>query len=377
MGKQIFRIFIKGFLQTLFVIACMILCATVGFFATRFYYGQKNKVSEKADAQATLDEVSKNLIYVWDDSDNRISGCVLEVFDTKNHEMAYINISCSAQLTLSADLFQRLYQVNPEIPQVLKLSNLCKYFEEEENAYAYGQLILEEYFGIDISYYTTVNQDDFSQAFEKKNVSNGINGNKAKGYVLKDSYIAEVSKLKDESELKDYLEDVYGHTVSNLDTSDRLSYAKSYIKVQPESIQYATLPCKKEGKHYVFRLDKAKKLLAKYGVGAAENDMEADSSGESEESAEPVKQLNNIVILNSTSVTGVAASWQEKLQKEGYNVLQIGNYTERTLTNTQIVVSESGKGEEFLQYFSGAEIVVGDVPQGADAQIIIGTSDAQ
>lgn len=378
MGKQVFRIFMRGFLQTLFVIACMILCATVGFFATRFYYNQKNKISEKADAAATLDEVSKNLIFVWDDSKNKITGCVLEVFDSKNYDMTYFNISCNSQLTLSADLFQRLYQINPEIPQVLKLSNLCKYFEDEENAYAYGQLILEEYFDIDISYYTTVNKADFEQAFEQKNVSNGINANKGKGYVLKDSFIKELSKLKGEDELKGYLEDLYDNTISNLDTSDRLSYAKSYIKVNPETIQYLTLPCKKEGKNYVFRLDKAKKILNKHGLMGTENDRESDDSfDEPEETPVPVKQLNNIVILNSTTTTGVAASWQEKLRKEGYNVLSIGNYTERTLTSTQIVVSESGKGEEFLQYFDGAEIVVGDVPAGADAQIIVGTNDAQ
>ncbi|MDD5948769.1 MAG: hypothetical protein PUC39_03430 [Lachnospiraceae bacterium] len=72
MGKMIFKVFVKGFLQAIFVIVCMILCGVGGFFGTRFYYSKKADKENSAKAadmigDAQIDEVSKNLIYVWNE----------------------------------------------------------------------------------------------------------------------------------------------------------------------------------------------------------------------------------------------------------------------------------------------------------------------
>ena len=174
MGKKIFKIFIIGFVKACFVIACMILCGVGGYFGTRTYYTRKNeRKNEQAlkdiidDAQ--VDKISKNLIFVWDEDKGKITNCLLEVFDTENSRMDYITIPTSGQVTIPRDVYKKLCQVNKEIPQVFKLSRICSFFDEgDDAAYGYAVLILEDFFNIDISYYTVVNTQEFDTMFESK-----------------------------------------------------------------------------------------------------------------------------------------------------------------------------------------------------------------
>jgi len=38
-------------------------------------------------------------------------------------------------------MYRKLCQVNEEIPQVIRISKLLQYFEDESKAYGYGELI--------------------------------------------------------------------------------------------------------------------------------------------------------------------------------------------------------------------------------------------
>lgn len=370
MGKQIFQIFIKGFLKTLLVIICMLACAAGGFFATRYYYAQKNVSAVGKASEATRDDVAKNLIYVWNEDKKRISYCVLEVFDSQNKTVDYLTIPVAGQITLSGELFQKLSRISPEVPQMLHIARLQDYFETEDKAYGYGMMILEDYFDIDISYYTVVSRADFMERFTTAKVKSGRG--KVDGMVLRDDYLAGMSAYTDPDSVEKYLGDICKQTKSNLDTKDRLSYAEAYAGVGKEQIHYYALPTVSQGRDRIFDLEKAQKIFEKCNVDgqAAENGGTQAGSG----IAEPV--LKKIVILNSTDTSGVAAKWSETFQKQGYEVVEIGNYSPQ-LDKTRIVVKEDGQGEEFLDYFTEAETHTGKVPDGADAQIIIGSGDAQ
>lgn len=367
MGNKFLRIFIIGFLKALFVIICMLACGVGGFFGIRYYYAQKNVSSVGKASEATRDDVAKNLIYVWNEEKSRISYCVLEVFDSDSHDLTYITIPVNGQITLSAELFQKLYKISPEIPQTIKISQLHDYLESDEKVYGYGVVILENYFDIDISYYTVVASQDFAKRFETGKVKTGKG--KVDGMVLKADYLAEMAAYTDKKALSDYLKEVCNQTKSNLSTKDKQSYAEAYTQVQPDQIRYYALPTTMEGQNRIFDLEKTEAIFEKCNVDG--NTQVSDGTDANDSLSEPV--LKNIVVLNSTDTTGVAAKWSETLTEQGYQV-EIGNYDPQ-LEKTRIVVREEGQGEEFLDYFSDAEIHVGKVPDGADAQIIIGASD--
>ena len=86
---------------------------------------------------------------------------------------------------------------------------------------------------------------------------------------------------------------------------------------------------------------------------------------------------HSIEVLNSTDIAGVAAKWQEKLNAAGFTVSQIGNYEAETLTNTKIIVSQAGMGQDLVGQFKNATVEVGSISSGAEIQIIVGTEDAQ
>jgi len=82
-----------------------------------------------------------------------------------------------------------------------------------------------------------------------------------------------------------------------------------------------------------------------------------------------------IEILNSTGINGLASSFQEKLVEQGMNVISIGNYSDSMLEHTKIIVKEEGYGEDLLPYFNDATIEVGELGNGIDIRIILGTND--
>jgi len=83
-----------------------------------------------------------------------------------------------------------------------------------------------------------------------------------------------------------------------------------------------------------------------------------------------------IQISNSTSINGLAAAYQQKLQADGYQVIGTGNYLGGELTETQIYVKKKKWGKDLLQYFKNATIEVKqDLTSGADIEIVLGTQD--
>ena len=95
----------------------------------------------------------------------------------------------------------------------------------------------------------------------------------------------------------------------------------------------------------------------------------------------------NILILNSTSVAGLASDWNKKINEVGFSNTAIGNYNSGSETQTKIYVSEEGMGEDLLAYFNDAVIVVGaletsqyTIKSGSistvDIFIIVGSNDS-
>ena len=108
------------------------------------------------------------------------------------------------------------------------------------------------------------------------------------------------------------------------------------------------------------------------------DDSSTDASSEEPQTAEPISSVGHTIeVLNSTDTAGVAAGWRDKLNAAGFNVIQVGNYETETLTNSKIIVSQDGMGQDLLQYFPNATIEVGTIDSGVEIQIIVGTADVQ
>jgi len=96
----------------------------------------------------------------------------------------------------------------------------------------------------------------------------------------------------------------------------------------------------------------------------------------------------NIVVLNATSVSGLASGWMDKIKGAGFANIAIGNYNAGSETQTKIYVTEEGMGEDLLGYFNGATIEVGKLESSAytimggsslgsiDIFIVIGSNDS-
>jgi len=95
-----------------------------------------------------------------------------------------------------------------------------------------------------------------------------------------------------------------------------------------------------------------------------------------------------ILVLNSTSVAGLAKGWANKLVGEGFAQAVTGNFSASTFAATKIYVSEEGMGNDLVGYFKGATIEVGKPDagtynlspgaseDGVEVYIVIGTDDS-
>lgn len=445
MAKKVFMIFIKGFLQAILVIICMALCCVGGFFGTRYYYTKKasnenSKQVENMIGEAQIDVCSKNLIYVWNEEKSRISACVLEVFDTEKNSMDYITIPTSGQITISPTMYKKISQVNQEIPQVFTLSKLCSFFDKgDDTAFGYGVLILEDFFDIDVSYYSVVNKEDFEAAFEAKEEEVDKNGNlEGASYSNKTDTIKDDDNDDNSSGTDPYAHDDRFATSDNYAdattasdttteygaTTEEPSSATTSVKVQQlkesflsDAAQYQDADSLKEFvskqcNNIKSNLDIKNKLSyveqylelnssaivyhcvpGRYDDKTYVFDIEdatamfrkcgVDSTNKEDEGdeasddddAEGVKSELFNIVILNASRTQGVAAKWSEEMSLEGYNVKQIDNYDTLLTDSLIIVREEGQGEEFLKYFKNASIQVGTVPSGADAELIIGTND--
>lgn len=262
---------IKGLLQSFFIVAILSGAAVAGYQVTMKLWSVEEKEMEIVDVTPTpepitvpsVDDVSKNLIYCYDREDNRISRLLLEVFNCHKKELAYMTIPIDTKLTMSDTLYRKLIVVKPEIPQIIKLSSVTKYLDEE-TIFDYGVLMMEELLGTDISYYTVIPEDLFMETFEERVIPAGTSvadclseGEKPAAavtdtareeeikpeptQVFTEQYIETIRELDTEEKIKTYLEELYPKLNSNLPLQDKINYIECYSETTPEQVIFLRL----------------------------------------------------------------------------------------------------------------------------------------
>ena len=433
MKKNAVLFFFKSLLKSILVIVSILAVGVISYKVS-YQYLSKQLEAGKLDVQekelesildqAKTDEISKNLIYVVNDK-QMITHMMLEICNTKTNNMDYITIPVTTDYTIPSVMYRKLCQVNEEIPQVIRISKLLQYFEDESKAYGYGELIFEKMLGTDISYYTVLKQETYDNhytqqkvkvAYKTKSSENNTPGpdgmvpvtnttlkTKMNITVLSDTYKRQISDLgHDQDKIAEFIKDQYEGVASNLTVYNKLGYVEAYEKMDCNLYHFWGVPGKYSRK--LFEVDtKATKKAIKYLVEngetyVQEQDLTAANmirksqvvsktspspspvSTKSSKSTKSAKKTNSkdlkIYVSNGSQIAGLAASTQKKLKNAGYNVPEVGNYTGKTLTTTKIIVSKKGQGEDLKEYFNNAQVTVGSVSKGYDIEIILGTRDA-
>lgn len=238
--------FLKGFLQSFFIMVILIGAGTLGYRATIHFWEvteEDNIAKEKATptpepiTTASVDDISKNLIYCYDEDTKEISKIVLEIFHCEKKQLTYITIPMETRFTMSDSLYRRMVLIYPEIPQIIKLSAITKYFEKD-TVFDYGVLLSEDLLNIDISYYTVIPKSVYDTIFTQGAEQSASETLKVPVEKFTDEYMEFLNTLKTEEELSKYIEDIYPSLQSNLTLLDKMKYLDSYVRTPLTNISF-------------------------------------------------------------------------------------------------------------------------------------------
>ena len=377
-GHKIWMKFISTFVRVFTYLFIFIVVGMGSYRLTMAYYKETKQnttsyvqQSNEVISEAKLDQVATNAIFAVNKETAEVEHIVLEIFNCNTKNLDFITIPVSIQYTMDQELYAKMGEASSDIPQIIKLSDITLYFDQAV-AYEYGVLLLEEILDSDISFYTAMITEDFAEYFEEKKEQ----GKKSGICQVREDVLDAIEGLSTEEEFLDVLSTHYTKIQSNLTLQKRQNYIKYYLNANYDYVHYHLLAGVDEAGGTGVVTKEASEQLAQI-VGNAEVYRQEQDEKSSDTATQSVQQkTNSIQILNASMVQGLAASYQNRLEADGYKVDSIGNYTGTTSEVTRIVVREEGIGEELLSYFNGATMEVGTIEGESDIVIILGTKDA-
>lgn len=400
------------FISLLKSILFIIILLVVGFTSYKISYtilsdNGGNIGTKKGDIKdiiedAQTDEISRNLIYVC--NGDRITNIMVEICNTKTNNMDYVTIPARTEYTIPTTMYQKLCTVNQEIPQIIRIGRIKTYFANNDDAFGYGELIIEKMLGIKISYYTVLDQETYKSHYTKKRVSVSFKQEAGESTVTpgpdgtvpetqtvrvpqrisvaSSTYINQLKDISgDQEKIAEYIKEQYERVESNLTVYNKIGYIECYEKMNVDYFHYWGIPGTYNGKIFSVDTKAAKSFLNKLAnnttsyTKAQENLSAVQASKTKNKKIKSSKGLS-IIVLNGSRISGLASATQTKLNSDGFSVDKIGDYTDEILTHTRIIVKEKGAGNDLAGYFTNPEIVIGDVQEGFDIEIILGTTDA-
>lgn len=246
--------FAIGFLKSLLFFILFAIVSITGYKLVMHFYGIGNadiieaiSPAQKKDTltEARIDVISKHLIYSVDEETGDIKKLVLEIYNCERRMLYYITIPIKTQLTLSDSLHRELILIKPSIPGFLKLSAITGYLPKDI-AYEYGVLMIEEQLNLQISYYTVVPQSIYEAVFETESIKQKVNRqqgteNTYPREMFSEDYLKHLHTIKTETQLREYIEELYTKIKSNLSFEAKLNYMESYLNTPGENISFEVI----------------------------------------------------------------------------------------------------------------------------------------
>ncbi|MDF2537042.1 MAG: putative rane protein [Herbinix sp.] len=278
MKKRAARTFIRSFVKSIFIVLILLGAGVLSYRAVIRYLKvsdtdiveaysisedeSRNKeeiIKEEGINEASVDDVSRNLIYCIDNQTGKIDKILLEIFHCKNKKLSYITIPVKTQFTMTDILYRRLITVNPSVPQVIKLSNITKYFDQDA-VYDYGVLLMEDLLKIKISYYTVIPKELYITVFGTENLKAGQKGTLPKE-IFSEEYRTFLSTLTSMQAISNYLEEIYPFLQSNLSLTGKMNYLESYSKTTLLDVYFEMIRGTDSNSAYSIDTDKAEQQL--------------------------------------------------------------------------------------------------------------------
>lgn len=276
MRKSAGKIFVTGFLKSLLFFVLFIGISTLTYRLVIYFYDIEYEDADVIEiippvkkqtkiTEASIDDISKHLIFCVDEDDGSIKKLLLEIFNCKAHKLYYITIPIKTQFTLSASLHRELVLIKPSIPQFLKLSAITGYIPKE-TVYEYGVLMIEDLLNIRISYYSVVPQNIYESVFVTENINHKTNSiiGLDKVYpreIFSDKFIEFLHTIKTETQLRNYIEEIYTQIRSNLSFEDKLNYMDSYLNTPGKNIFFELIAGEDSNSAYTLDVAAAAKQL--------------------------------------------------------------------------------------------------------------------
>lgn len=363
--KSVGRIVAVQLIRTFLIVTAMIITGIISYKLTLTYYNVIETDNEGDGVldivgDVTADGISRNIIYAVDSETRRVTGIVIEILNMASGNLDYMTIPVTTRVELSADLYKRICDSGIDAPQIMNMEGINDYYEEGPS-YEYGILIIEDYLGIDIGYYTCMEQQVFDECFVKSDDSDM--------YKLNDVLVQAALKSAAEDDIDSFIKSWCERFKSDLKVKNRLKYSDSYASVKPELIYYYLFPGAYDNGLYIADIASGKSLYSSILTGQThtqpQNNVPLISSAGL-----------NIKVLNGSGKTGVAKLTKDMLIADGFNVVGIGD-NPQIVDNTVIYVSEPGQGIDIQTYFQGATIEVVEQEEGVDILIVVGTTDAE
>lgn len=267
----------KVLFRSLIVVVVLSITGIISYKAAMMYFQPKQEdtavteqVKDTSDKTvASVEGVSKNLIYCYDKDAKEITKIVLEILDSNDKKLNYVTIPVRTQLTLSNALHNKLMLDDPEIPQVLKLSTLTKYLSSK-NAFQDEVKIVEELLGTDINYYTAIPVKTYDTIFREKNIKQKDGYDAVPEEVFTNTYRVYIQSLNSKEKLSNYLEEIYPKLTSDLPLNQKKDLLDSYSEIEMKDIKFALIQGMNLNNGYVIDEDSVSSQLAEYITNTAD-----------------------------------------------------------------------------------------------------------
>lgn len=366
--KSAAREFVRAFIKSIVVISILSGLFYASYRITYWYLKHYTNVEsspsleryfEDLDSDAIPEEVGKNLILSVDEESEKVKRVLIEVVNQDTGNIDYITVPSNMEFTMSYELYKKLATANGEIPQVIRLNQVHKYFSGESLCQCM-ELLLEDAMDVKFSYYTKIPFQVYKDMFET-DLDTGIQK-------WKPSYEQEMYDLENVDQYEEFFDKYYEKVTSNLSRANKSQYIDAYLQGVPEQVAFSIVRGEKMDKVFVLAQEETNLLLNNilHNVAYSESNMPV------EEEKEASSVGLSIAILNSTKVNGLASLYKEKLEAEGMNVVSIGNYNGGLQKKTKIYVKKQGEGEDLMSYFPNADLQVKKMEQNVDICIILG-----
>jgi len=286
MKRSAGKIFVRGFIWSMIIMLAMLVVAVISYGIVMHVWNVPEPIPEEAVPtkqqkeepiiEAVIEDISKNLIFHFDDETGEIQNILLEIFHLEEKRMQFIAIPIRTKFTMSDTLYRKLVMVHPTIPQVIRLSNITKYFDEK-TVYDYGVLLVEDLLGVDISYYTAIPTSVYETMFiskkyiDDKGKTTTDETDESNGglvyEVFSENYLTFLRSIKTTEELRDYIEEIYPSLHSNLTLAGKMNYLESYSKTSLTNITFDLIRGTNQNSAYVIAQTSAKQQIESYIAG--------------------------------------------------------------------------------------------------------------